>query len=270
MKTRLLFRRLFLLFLLIVMGFSAGTLFYHLKIVPEKNQYMVEQLKEDFPPAPVLGEASPEAASPMKEPAGKESYPAMVDLTALQEQYPDVKGWLTIPGTRIDYPVLQGSQTEPEYYLRKDYQGTYDINGSLFFQWNCAIPDGENLVIYGHNMNSGVMFGTLDSFIEEAYRKAHPVVLLQMLDGVYEYRITAILKADVSMFDFRQTVFREPDGLQAYLQKAEALRVSGETGTDTNPVQVLTLVTCSYEWDGARTIVIAVREAENDVKKGNK
>ena len=262
MSVRKIAHRLFLFLLLSVMALSAGTLFYHFVIVPGRNQQMTEQLKEDYSPKPVPGEASPEAASPTEEPAGKESCPAMVDLTALQEQYPDVKGWLTIPGTGIDYPVLQGSQAEPEYYLRKDYQGTYNINGSLFFLWNCVIPVGKNLIIYGHNMNSGVMFGKLDSFVDEGYREAHPIVLLQMLDGVHEYRIRAVLKADVSMFDFRQAVFSEPDGLQEYLQKATALKVAGDSGKDRNPVQLLTLVTCSYEWNGARTIVIAVRETE--------
>lgn len=260
MRAKIIVRRFFLFFFLIAMALSAGILFYYLVAVPRQNRQMTEELKETFSPKPPFGENGPEGDSPTEEPAGKEELSAAVDLSALQEEYPDVKGWLTIPGTVIDYPVLQGNKDEPEYYLRRNYKGKYDINGSLFFQWNCAVPEGENLVIYGHNMNSGVMFGTLDSYADRAYCEAHPDILLQMKNGVWKYHVCAVLKADVSMFDFQQTVFQEPDGLQEYLSKAAERKVSGNKADEKNPAQLLTLVTCSYEWDGARTIVIAVRE----------
>ena len=110
-------------------------------------------------------------------------------------------------------------------------------------------------------MISGVMFGTLDEYAALSYCKEHPAVLFQTLDGVYSYTVVAILKADVSMFPFRQTVFQEPDGLSQYLSQAKEMQLfeNGQT-VAADPKQVLTLVTCSYEWDGARNIVIAVRE----------
>ena len=82
-----------------------------------------------------------------------------VDLRSLQRQYPDVRGWLTIPEAGIDYLVLQSNAEDPEYYLRRDYRGNYDINGSLFLQADCILGESGNLTIYGHNMNSGAMFG---------------------------------------------------------------------------------------------------------------
>jgi sortase B len=184
-----------------------------------------------------------------------------VDLAALQEQYPDIQGWISIPGTGIDYPVLQSSATEPEYYLRRNYKGESDINGSIFLQWDCDILNGENLVIYGHHMKSGAMFGNLDKYVASDYCTEHPAVLLQTVDGVSSYAVAAVLKADVSMFPFQQTVFPEPDGLLDYVSQAKAMQlfengVTAPHGTG----QVLTLVTCSYEWKNARTIVVAVRE----------
>lgn len=248
--------RLVLFLILLVMTASAAILLFHLAIVPGKNRQMMEQLKEDF-----SLDLPPEGDSLPEEPAGKENVPSLVDLAALQEKYPDVKGWLTIPDTGIDYPVLQGTQEEPEYYLRRNYKGEYDINGSLFLQWNCPVPEGENLIIYGHNMNSGAMFGNLERYAEAEYRKEHPTIFFQTVEGVQEYTVSSVLKADVSMFDFRQVSFSGLGSLQEYLSLARSLEVSGNDQLSPAPAaQVLTLVTCSYEWNGARNIVIAVQK----------
>jgi sortase B len=236
--------------LAVVFAVSAGILYYDMSYLPGQTRQQVKQLQEDFP-----GENLPE------EPAGEKSLSQLVDLSAIQEQYPDVQGWISIPGTDISYPVLQGSATEPEYYLHRNYKGEYDINGSIFLQWDCDVLNGENLVIYGHNMKSGAMFGKLDKYAGKDYCESHESVLLQTVDGVQSYKVAAVLKADVSMFPFQQTQFVGTDGIMDYVSQAKALQLfengisaSGDTG------QVLTLVTCSYEWENARTIVVAVRE----------
>lgn len=90
--------------------------------------------------------------------AGKEE--AQLDFEALQSRYPDVKGWLTIPGTAVDYPVMQSSAQDPEMYLRRNYDMKWRMAGSLFFQYDCT-RDSRNLVVYGHNMNDGTMFAVL-------------------------------------------------------------------------------------------------------------
>ena len=182
-----------------------------------------------------------------------------VDFRSLQSQYPDVRGWLTIPESGIDYPVLQSNAEDPEYYLRRDYRGNYDINGSLFLQADCILGESGNLTIYGHNMNSGAMFGNLDQYASYDYWKAHPMVFFQTPEGMEEYQIAAVLKADVSMFDFQQAVFHSPQDLEAYVVQAKALALF-ETGVDgAGCEKTLTLVTCSYEWKQARNILVAVK-----------
>lgn len=250
--------RILQMFLLLVFCISAGILYHHMVAVPKENRELAETLKDDFP-----GEKIPEESTEKEKPAGEKSaVPPLVDLAALQEQYPDVKGWLTVPDTGIDYPVLQGCADEPEYYLHRNYKGEHDINGSLFLQWNCDVQDGENLVIYGHNMNSGVMFGNLDRYASYSYCREHPTVLFQTVDGVSAYTVVAVLKADVSMFPFQQVSFQEPEGLFSYLTQAKAMGLfdNGENPAAGDVEQVLTLVTCSYEWNGARNIVVAVRD----------
>lgn len=236
---------------------SAGLLLYHLVIVPEKNQKKIEALKQEFPEEP-SGTPSPEKEQPL--PSGEEGGIGSVDLLALQSRYPDIKAWMTIPGTGIDYPVLQSSEAEPEFYLTHDYRQEYDANGSLFFQSGCDLKESENLVIYGHNMNSGAMFGNLDSYTDAAYCKEHPDILLLTSEGTVTYEIVSVTRADTSMLPFTQMDFPGHDGILSYVDQAKRLELF-ETGVSYRYYeQVLTLVTCSYEWNEARTVVIAAKK----------
>ena len=235
---------------------SAALLYQDYVTVPRKNRELVEALKTCFPEELPPGGGS---LGQKEEQAGRETEVSAVDLRSLQSQYPDVRGWLTIPESGIDYPVLQSSPEEPEYYLRRDYRGNYDINGSLFLQADCILGESGNLTIYGHNMNSGAMFGNLDQYASYDYWKAHPRVFFQTPGGMEEYRIAAVLKADVSMFDFQRTSFQSPQELEAYVAQAKALSLF-ETGVDgIGCEKTLTLVTCSYEWKQARNILVAVK-----------
>ena len=207
---------------------SAALLYQDYVTVPRKNRELVEALKTCFPEELPPGGGS---LGQKEEQAGRETEVSAVDLRSLQSQYPDVRGWLTIPESGIDYPVLQSSPEEPEYYLRRDYRGNYDINGSLFLQADCILGESKNLTIYGHNMNSGAMFGNLDRYAAYDYWKAHPRVFFQTPEGMEEYQIAAVLKADVSMFDFQQISFQNQREAEAYVEQAKELALF-ETGVD--------------------------------------
>ena len=207
---------------------SAALLYQDYVTVPRKNRELVEALKTCFPEELPPGGGS---LGQKEEQAGRETEVSAVDLRSLQSQYPDVRGWLTIPESGIDYPVLQSSPEEPEYYLRRDYRGNYDINGSLFLQADCILGESGNLIIYGHNMNSGAMFGNLDQYASYEYWKAHPSVFFQTPEGMEEYQIAAVLKADVSMFDFQQISFQNQREAEAYVEQAKELALF-ETGVD--------------------------------------
>lgn len=235
---------------------SAAFLYHDFVIIPRQNRELAEDLKSHFPEEPPPGGGSP---GQKEEQAGRELEVSAVDLRLLQSQYPDVRGWLTIPETGIDYPVLQSSSEDPEYYLRRDYRGNYDINGSLFLQADCTLGESKNLTIYGHNMNSGAMFGNLDQYASYKYWEAHPSVFFQTPEGMEEFQIAAVLKADVSMFDFQKESFPSPQELETYVQQAKALALF-ETGvTGAGCEKTLTLVTYSYEWKQARNILVAVK-----------
>ena len=95
----------------------------------------------------------------------------------LYEENPDFAGWLRIPGTKIDYPVMSRAG-DNNYYLDKNFEQQHDKNGSLILDYRNDISTngtavGQNLIIYGHNMRTGVMFGTLKDFKEKSFCDEH-------------------------------------------------------------------------------------------------
>ena len=186
-------------------------------------------------------------------PAGKEE--PQLDFKALQTRYPDVKGWLTIPGTVVDYPVMQSSAQDPEKYLRRNYDMKWRMAGSLFFQYDC-MPDSRNLVVFGHNMNDGTMFAVLKKMADPKFRQEHPTAVLQTADGTHEYRILTALTTDTTQLPFNRTQFA---GDEDFLSFAGSM-LAGTGYTAQAGDRLLTLVTCAYTWDGARTVVVAIEQ----------
>ena len=190
-------------------------------------------------------------------PAGKEQLEpeSLVDLPALQTEYPDIKGWISIPGTCVDYPVLQSSADDPEYYLRRTYKGEWRTAGSIFFQWDCS-AESQNAVVYGHNMNDGTMFAVLKKMADPKFRQEHPTAVLQTADGTHEYRILTALTTDTTQLPFNRTQFA---GDENFLSFAGSM-LAGTEIVPRKQDRLLTLVTCAYDWDGARTVVVAIEQ----------
>lgn len=237
-------------------GFLAGLaclcllgLLWLLAIRPQRTQLQSDHLREEF----LL--ASPEAerfgALPFSEP--------LLDLEAMQKQYPDLRAWLTIPGTCVDYPVLQSSSAQPECYLRRDINGKWRMAGSLFFQADCQ-PQSRNLVVFGHNMTDGTMFGSLPDYHQEVFRKEHETIILQTVDTVYVYQVIAVLETDTAKIPFNRTNFANDADFLAFEEGVLESSVFANGHVPSSEDRLLTLVTCSYAWDGARYVVVAVRE----------
>ena len=227
-------------------------LLWFLVIQPGLTNREAQALKEAYT------QPLPEAESSGELPAGKEQpeLESLVDLSALQAKYPDIKGWISIPGTCVDYPVLQSSADEPEYYLRRTYKGERRTAGSIFFQWDCS-PESKNLVVYGHNMNDGTMFAVLQKMEDEAFRKKQSQILLQTSDGLREYQVAAVLKTDIQKLRFNRTEFADDGDFLSFQKELFAQSLYKPETIPGVDCRLLTLVTCSYEWESARTVVVA-------------
>lgn len=224
-------------------------LLWFLVIQPGLTNREAQDLKEGYA-QPLPGEFSGEIT------AGKEQAASLVNLSALQAEYPDIQGWISIPGTCVDYPVLQSSADEPEYYLRRTYKGERRTAGSIFFQWDCS-PESKNLVVYGHNMNDGTMFAVLQKMADEAFRKEHSQILLQTSDGLREYQVAAVLKTDIQKLPFNRTEFADDGDFLSFQEELFAQSLYKPETIPGADRRLLTLVTCSYEWESARTVVVA-------------
>jgi sortase B len=176
-----------------------------------------------------------------------------VDFAALQAINSDAAAWLYCPDTVIDYPVMAAS--DYSYYLRHLPDGTYNINGSLFLDYGCAPDFSERLtVIYGHNMKTEKMFGTLVDYKKQSYFEQHPYLYLYTPDG--NYRIALLYGAVISASAWTERGYvQDADGLLEYAKENTTFVSSGTyTGTE----QLIVLSTCSYEYDGARYFVLGL------------
>lgn len=113
------------------------------------------------------------------------------DLTLLRQENEDVVGWIAIPDTKISYPLLQW--TDNKFYLEHTWKQTPNGNGSIFIEYQNS-PDFTdfNTIIYGHNMQSGAMFGTLRNYKNKNYWEEHPAFYIVCDQGILRYDIFAV------------------------------------------------------------------------------
>ena len=184
----------------------------------------------------------------------------------LYEQNHDFAGWLMVPDTNIDYPVMY-TPDEPDYYLHRAFDGSDSISGTPFIGDGGTI-DSECFIIYSHNMKNDTMFGTLDKYSDEAFFQTNPTFTFTTLTETRTYEVFAAVKARIlsdnetgfryydSSGDLSKTDFNE---LLAWL-KDNSLYDSEINPDDGD--QILLLSTCSYHTDNGR-FVVAARRIDN-------
>lgn len=224
-------------------------------------------LEEETEPAPTP-QASPE---PTPEPSPLLAYDIpnrSVDIAALREnENEDIYAWLTVPGTVIDYPVLQ-HPSQLDYYLNHNVDRSSGYPGCIYSQYlNSLEWDDSNTVLYGHNMKNGSMFAGLHFYEDPQFLEENPYVYIftqgyvriYHIFGAYEYDNRHLLLTrdmeDTEVFaDYLEEV-RELNGMRDNF--LEEVPVSAED-------RVLTLETCVYQKPERRYIVQAVLEAEGE------
>ena len=116
-------------------------------------------------------------------------------LEELKKLNPDVRAWITVPGTHIDYPVVQGEHDM--VYVNQDVYGAFSLSGAIFLssQNRPDFTDGYSL-LYGHHMENGAMFGDVTRFKEEAYFEDHPDGTLYLPEKSYRICFFACVETD--------------------------------------------------------------------------
>lgn len=184
--------------------------------------------------------------------------PRYIDLDALRAINPDCIGWIEVPGTKIDYPLLQS--TDNIHYLQYTFEGTWNPSGAIYLDCeNTPDLSMTNSLIYGHHMKDGSMFAGLASFLKKDYLDAHKEVLVYTDEGIRHYEVFAakqVGEADSPM----RIWFGSPEEEAAFLQEMGGDKISLAAED-----KILTLITCvnSYDTSDQRYIVQAVyRELE--------
>ena len=216
-----------------------------------------------------LGETEPDLAgriAPMagaKEDSGGQAVSGSpVDFEKLRDINPDTVGWIRIPDTNIDYPIVQGSDNQA--YLHKSFGGKMADGGCIFLDFESQRDlRGYNNIFYGHNMKDGTMFRDLLRYEDEAYLREHPYF------EIYTPKKTIHLKALSCYYiqedpGARKTAFHDEEDFQAFVRKM--IKPCPYARMPDGPVKNLyTLVTCSYQVEDGRTILLAV-EADGEQK----
>ena len=187
---------------------------------------------------------------------GGENDPKVVtrNLTPLFEKNGDCIGWIYIDKTTVNYPVMH-TPTEPQRYLRRNFDREYSIAGIPFLDGACTL-DCDNLIVFGHNMKNGTMFSDITPYQNEAYFLEHPVIEFETADGLKKYKVMAVVKvkSNDNWYSFRVADDRSDyDGKIADI-KSRALYDTGVTPE--YPTQLLTLSTCEGVAQNDRIIVI--------------
>ena len=176
-----------------------------------------------------------------------------MDFDALRAENPEIIAWLNIPGTDIDYPVLQGEDNK--YYLNHDAQKQPNKNGALFLDYRAHADFSDySSVIYGHYMSSGMMFQNLVKFKEKDFFDSHSEVVFYTPEETRRLEIIAVALVPSSS-DLYNYAFSSPSEQEAHLQLLkEKARYQRDTAFAPGD-RLLLLSTCSYEYTEARTIV---------------
>ena len=188
-------------------------------------------------------------------------YDAMreINLTALREVNPDVVGWIRIPDTQIDYPLMQGEDNQ--YYLERTWKGEPNAAGSIFLEQHCSADLSDfNTIVYGHRMKNGSMFAALKYYNDEAYWKEHPYVYILDDAGVHRYEVFSAYEASVKGTTYRLAI-EEDEVKQKFIDDCSGWSVI-ETGVEpTICDRMLTLSTCTGQGYETRWVVQARLQA---------
>ena len=181
----------------------------------------------------------------------------------LYERNNDMVGWIKIDGTKLNYPVMQ-SIDNPDFYLKHGFDKEYTDYGCPYVQENCdVLLPSDNIVIYGHNMDDGSMFATLENYKSKSFWSEHKKISFDTLTSKSEYEIVAVFTTTVYSDDrfkyYEFTCAEEKEDFDNYISKCKELSLY-DTGVKAEyGDKLISLSTCEYSNKNGRIVVVAKR-----------
>lgn len=192
-------------------------------------------------------------------------------LTVLPEyeeflsQNPDLVGWLTIQGTKVDYPVVQKTE-DNDYYLNHSFDGSEDSAGTIYVDYRSDIVNPTtNTMVYGHNMKNGTMFGSLKNYLQEDFFKEYRYI---QFNTIYEHRLYQVVSVGLSEVAYQdENSYRYYNFIQAnnmeewqeFVDNVSSLAIYQSDVTLEPSDEILTLSTCNSYTEDGRLFIVAKR-----------
>ncbi len=179
---------------------------------------------------------------------GQERNP--IDFIELQKINPDTVAWITLEGSPIDYPILQGSDNQ--YYLSHLMTGEPNKLGSIFMDYRNEKDFSDKItLLYGHNWQDNLMFAVLEQYKNQEYYDQHPAMELYTPEGVFRIEFFAGIVVDGG-YESIPTEFNGEEAFQEYVQFLKDHSTFQSQTIVQGDDRVITLCTCSYDYDNAR------------------
>ena len=220
-----------------------------------------EPSSEDISPeTETLPTEEPETEAPETTEPSAEPEPVLVPnpYAAKYLENSDMAGWLVIPDTVINYPIMWTPENE-EFYLRKGFDKKKLNAGCLILDTDsCVDPLTTNLIIHGHNMKAGTMFAGITAYTDAAYRETHPFIEFETEQGCICYTIFAVIRLRKTD---RWYSFLRTEDEDSFCRAIADIRSRALYDTGITPCpgqQMLTLSTCYGSHDDDRLVVIGV------------
>ena len=182
----------------------------------------------------------------------------------LHDQNSDMVGWLQIENSKINYPVMQTSMDNANFYLYKDFDKNDSVRGSIYAAEICDVFEpSDNITLFGHNMKDGSMFAYLGNYYEKSAWENNPLIFFDTLTESHVYKIFAVFKTsgtDNVGFAYHQMADAKDEA--EFNQFVATCKELAFYDTGINPVygdKLLCLSTCEYTIDNGRFVVAAVR-----------
>lgn len=181
----------------------------------------------------------------------------------LQGENPDVKGWIRIENTNVNYPLVQA--TDNNYYLKRNYKKEKSSYGSIFINCNSDIKDeNANVIIYGHDMRDGQMFKDLLKYQDKTFYDEHPELTIATEEGEAKYEIIFAFKSRIfyedekNVFRYYQYYhFKDEKKYNEYINNCRKIQLYDTGKTAIFGEQLVTLITCEYSQENGRMVVVA-------------
>lgn len=199
-----------------------------------------------------------------------------IGFETLKKQNSDIRAWIKIEGTNINNPVYQTKNND--FYVDHDMEKRSSRYGALFIDKDARIgkeSNSQNVVVYGHHMKDGTMFGPLKNYTDISFYKANPIIDFTTLYREGKYKVFAVFITNTikshdngEVFNYRKSSFASEDDFLKFIDEVKKRSIINTNVEVLGNDEILTLSTCTYEFEEARLVVMArrIREDETNIE----